>query len=96
MGLTIEKAAPPAGPASGTHPAHYWNADRSELVPEGDVRAAFLAYGPFDPIAPEHLSLLANQRSDEIEHDLYGSDDNVPAPVPAKSAPVKRATRKRG
>lgn len=92
MGLTIERATPPAErSAAETHPGLYWTADRSELVEEGDVRAAFLAYAPADPIPPEHLSLLANQRSDEIEHDLYGTEDDAPAP---KAAPAKRATRK--
>jgi hypothetical protein len=32
------------------HPALYWTADHSALVEEDDVRAAFLAAGPFDPI----------------------------------------------
>ena len=43
------------------HPRIFWTADRSALVEEGDVRAAFLAYGTADPIAPEHLALLQDK-----------------------------------
>jgi hypothetical protein len=80
---------------SDLHPRVYWTSDRSALVEEGDARAAFLAYASADPILPEHLALLqtrAESFSDEIEHDLYGTEDDAPtvAPVavPALPAPV--------
>ena len=70
------------------HPNVYWTADRSTLVEEGDVRAAFLAYAGVDPIPPEHLVLLAEQRSD---------DPPEPAPIasPAPKSAAKRAPKPR-
>ena len=82
---------------SELHPRTYWTSDRSALIEEGDERAAFLAYGPWDPIPPEHRELLqtrASVVSDEIEHDLYGSEDDKPAPESTPSPTPKRATRK--
>ncbi|HEY5275073.1 MAG TPA: hypothetical protein VIK38_00805 [Coriobacteriia bacterium] len=43
------------------HPNVYWTADRSALVEEGDVRAAFLAYAAADPIPDAHLELLVRK-----------------------------------
>ncbi len=64
------------------HPLIFWTADRSALVEEGDVRAAFLAYAWNDPITPEHLALLGNKTA------------IAEMPTPAVSAPVKPAPRK--
>ena len=68
---------------SELHPMTYWTSDRSALVEEGDERAAFLAYGPGDPIPPEHKKLLT-----EKAHD-------VPDPGPeAKPASKPRSTKR--
>lgn len=72
------------------HPNVYWTADRSALVEEGDARAAFLAYAGADPISSGHLSLMAAQRSDDIEP----FDLAVVKPAPVKRAPRPTSTRK--
>ena len=70
------------------HPSLYWTADRSELVEEGDLRAAFLAYGPFDDVEPEHKRMLT-----EVAHDVPDPGPEAkPAPKPAtKPRITKRA-----
>lgn len=78
---------------SDLHPRVYWTADRSALVEEGDSRAAFLAYAPADPIAPEHLTLLSGKPAPGPEP-VKAAEPN-PKPVPVKPAPKPRATRKR-
>lgn len=95
MGLTIEKATAPAGPGAETHPSLFWTADRIALVGEGDVRAAFLAYGPFDPIAPEHLSLSPSAPVEVPVEAPAAAPVEVVQPAP-KPAPVKRATTRKG
>lgn len=36
----------------------YWNADRTELVPEGDVTAAFLAYPDGEEVGDDEAKQL--------------------------------------
>jgi hypothetical protein len=78
-----------------SHPRTYWTADRSMLVEEGDARAASLAYGEADPIAPEHLTLVQVEAYVDARLQELQAEKDAPKPAPVKRAPVKRTTRKR-
>ena len=79
---------------SDQHPRTYWTADRSTLVEEGDVRAAFLAYAEADPIPPEHLALLHGQPQATSATVTAPENAALVMPKPRKPAPVKRTIRK--
>ena len=68
------------------HPALYWTADRSELVEEGDVRAAFLAYAPYDPVPPEMEERMGGKPSKQTPADrrLAENKGQPPRPQPPK------------
>lgn len=59
----------------------WYTADRSELVPDGDPRSAFLAAGPGDEV-PTDVPWAADESSPDGEK-----------PV-ASAAPKKRATKR--
>jgi hypothetical protein len=63
------------------HPRLWWTADRSELVEDGDARAAVLAYGPADPVDAAHEQLIKKAPP-------------AAAPAPAPEPAPRRATRK--
>ncbi len=91
---------------SAQHPRTYWTADRSALVEEGDVRAAFLAYPSTDPIPPEHLAMLdtpsvtvrplgpVNPESVPAALAAYHAGD-VPAPAKPAAKPTRKPARRR-
>jgi hypothetical protein len=59
----------------------WYTADRSQLVPDGDPRSAFLAAGP----------------GDDVPTDVPWADDEVVEPVDVKpiATPTKKPVRKR-
>jgi hypothetical protein len=74
------------------HPRVYWTSDRSTLVEEGDVRAAFLAYAEADPIPDEHLALL--NRSARVEPTTEPTDQAVLRETSARPKTATKPTRK--
>lgn len=65
---------------SELHPLLFWTADRSALVEEGDPRAAFLAYAPSDPIAPEHLDLVEGNAAPDPDPESARPATRKPTP----------------
>ncbi len=95
MGITIEKATVHSGQTATTPTTLFWTADRSTLVDEGDVRAAFLAYAPVDPVPTEHLALIDKAQGGTVNPSTSVVGESGPETIiPPKTAPVKRTTRK--
>ena len=77
---------------STPYPRLWWTADRSALVEEGDVRAAFLAHAGHEPVPAE---LAALQRpTPAIDAPSASTAPGVaPMDTPTPKRPVRRARK---
>ncbi len=66
------------------YPRLWWTADRSALVEEGDVRAAFLAHAGYEPVPAELQAPTPAQAAPSAPE---------VAPKPTPKRPVRRARK---